>query len=219
MKTFFQKYKFLFLTTFFLCIAIPLLMLWYCNEVITNHAKGKLFSETNLIPQKNVALVLGTSRQAGKYMNAFYVNRMKATVELYKAKKIKYIIVSGDNGQKEYNEPDWMRSDLMKAGVDSSHIFCDYAGFRTFDSIVRLKKVFGQQSITIISQKFHNERALFIAHKENIDAIAFNAADVHKDFQFSVLFREKFARVKVFWDYFFGQQPTFLGPKIEIPNS
>ena len=110
-----------------------------------------------------------------------------------------------------------MRADLMAAGIDSSVIFLDYAGFRTFDSVVRLKEIFSQDSVTIISQPFHNERAIYLATKEGIHAIGFNAADVSAKNGFLVHLREKLARVKVFVDYFIGQKPKFLGSKVVIP--
>ena len=101
-------------------------------------------------------------------------------------------------------------------GIDSSRIYLDYAGFRTFDSMVRLKEVFSQDSVTVISQRFHNERALFIASREGIDAIGFNAEDVSSNIGYKVQIREKLARVKLFLDYVFGKQPKFLGPKVQI---
>jgi SanA protein len=113
--------------------------------------------------------------------------------------------------------PEDMRADLMAAGIDSSVIFLDYAGFRTFDSVVRLKEVFSQDSVTIISQPFHNERALYMASKEGITAIGFNAADVSAKYGFRVQLREKLARVKVFVDYWLGKKPRFLGSKVNIP--
>jgi SanA protein len=109
-----------------------------------------------------------------------------------------------------------MREDLIAAGVDSTHIYRDYAGFRTFDSMVRAREIFGQDSVTVISQPFHNERALYIAQREGISAISFNARDVGKRFGFKTQLRERFARVKVFVDYAFGKKPRFLGEKVPV---
>ena len=133
------------------------------------------------------------------------------------AGKIKYLIISGDNSRKDYNEPQSMKDDLVKNGIDSNLIFLDYAGFRTFDSMVRLREIFGQQQVTVISQQFHNERAIFIAQKQNIDAIGFNARDVKGGDGLSIRMREKLARVKVFIDYLTNKKPKYLGPKVMIP--
>ncbi len=111
-----------------------------------------------------------------------------------------------------------MRSDLISAGIDSNIIFLDYAGFRTFDSVIRAKEVFGQNAFTIISQPFHNQRAVFIASGEDVAAIGFNARDVSRSFGFKVQAREKLARVKVFIDYLLGKGPKFLGPGVHIPE-
>jgi SanA protein len=110
-----------------------------------------------------------------------------------------------------------MKTDLIHAGIDSSLIYLDYAGFRTFDSMVRLVEIFSQDSVTVISQAFHNERALYIASKEGIEAVGFNAKDVGSSFGFRVQLREKIARVKVFLDYVMNTKPKFLGKKVSIP--
>ncbi|MEP6677041.1 MAG: ElyC/SanA/YdcF family protein [Ferruginibacter sp.] len=193
-------------------------LVFFCNRAVQNAAAGKLYTDVQEIPFRKTGLLLGTSKydDNGK-VNPFFLYRIQAAVALLKAGKIKYIIVSGDNGSTDYNEPEQMRQDLIAAGIDSTVIFPDYAGFRTFDSVVRLKEIFGQDSVTFISQRFHNERAIYIASKEGIDAIGFNAADVYKKAGFRVQLREKFARVKVFLDFIFGKKPKFLGKQINLP--
>lgn len=190
----------------------------YCNWAVNKAAEGKLFGQVNDVPYNKVGLLLGTSKSLpdGR-ANLFYQYRIQAAIQLYKAGKVKYIIASGDNSRKDYNEPEQMRNDLMQSGVDSNHIVLDYAGFRTFDSIVRLHEIFGQSKVTIISQQFHNERALYIAAKEGITAVAFNAKDVTAAAGFKTLLRERLARVKVLVDYLIGKQPKYLGPKVMIP--
>lgn len=193
-------------------------VVYFCNKAVEDASEGKLYSDVRSIPYNKAGLLLGTSKfLASGYKNLYYQYRIDAAVTLYKAGKISYIIISGDNSRKEYNEPEDMRNDLVAAGIDSSHIYLDYAGFRTFDSMVRLKEIFGQQAATIISQPFHNQRALFIANKEGINAIGFNARDVNAEAGLRVQAREKFARVKVFLDYLFGKKPKFLGEKVHLP--
>ena len=188
-----------------------------CNSWINRVAKGKTYSIATDLPFKKTALLLGTSKYLKSgLINKYYAYRIDATVELYKLHKMKYIIISGDNSKKEYNEPQMMKEDLVSSGIDSTIIYLDYAGFRTFDSVIRAREIFGQNSFTIISQRFHNERALFITNAEGMDAIAFNARDVSKRYGFKVQLREKFARVKVFIDYLLGIDPKFLGEKIKI---
>ena len=103
--------------------------------------------------------------------NLYFLYRIQATADLYKAGKISYILISGDNSRSNYNEPESMKQALIRLGIPSKVIYLDYAGLRTLDSVVRAKKIFGQNSITIISQKFHNERAIFIAQAYGIDAL------------------------------------------------
>jgi SanA protein len=212
-----MKRKYFILIILILLVSMPLLV-FYCNWRVENVAEGKLYSDVRRIPFNKVGLLLGTSKYlAGGYINPYYSYRVQAAIELYKAGKIQYIIVSGDNGSKSYNEPETFQKDLIEGGVDSSHIYLDYAGFRTFDSMIRLRDVFGQNRATIISQPFHNERALYIASREGITAVGFNARDVNAKAGFRTQVRERLARVKVFVDYLTGTDPKFLGPKVIIP--
>lgn len=204
--------------SFLILIAATCFAIYESNRIITKAARGKIYTSVLKIPYNKVGLLLGTSRTiADGRINLFYAYRILAAVELIRAEKIKYLIISGDNGRTEYNEPEAMRSDLIKAGVDSTIIFLDYAGFRTFDSIKRLKEIFGQDSVTVISQKFHNERAIYIAGEEGITAIGYNAREVGARDGLRTMIRERLARVKVFLDSWFGAKPRFLGQKVLIP--
>jgi SanA protein len=169
------------------------------------------------LPTCKVGLLLGTSKflRAG-VPNEYFDNRIKAAVELYKSGKIKYILVSGDNGKKYYNEPLDMKKELLKYGIPDSVIYLDNAGFRTFDSIIRAKEVFGQTSYIVISQNFHNKRAVYIARHYNIEAYGYDAKDVSAYNGFRTKVREFFARAKVFIDIFIGKEPKYLGEKITI---
>ncbi len=111
-----------------------------------------------------------------------------------------------------------MKNDLIAKGVPEDRIFEDFAGFRTLDSVVRAKEIFGQDDITIISQKWHNERAIYLAEANDINAIGFNAKGVKITYRFGLKtrIREYFARVKVFIDLIIGKEPKFLGKKIII---
>jgi SanA protein len=164
-----KKKVFISLTVIALVI---FLSMYVCNSIIVNTSKGKLYTDVQLIPYNKVGLLLGTSKYAfGNRINPFYWNRLEAAGNLLQHRKIKYLVISGDNSRKDYNEPESMREDLIRMGLDSTVIYLDYAGFRTFDSVVRLKEIFGQDSVTIISQQFHNERAIYIASKEGINAV------------------------------------------------
>ena len=194
-------------------------IIYFCNRVIAQYAKNKLYSNTKDIPFNRIGLLLGTSPfSPNGYRNTFYTNRIRAAVELIKAGKIKYLIISGDNHRRGYNEPESMRTDLINAGIDSNIIYLDYAGFRTYDSVIRLKEIFNQDTVTIISQPFHDERAIYIASRLGISAIGYNAKDVNTSAGLHTMLREKFARVKVFLDFWFGTKPKFLGDKVVIPG-
>ena len=125
-------------------------------------------------------------------------------------------MISGDNKYKSYNEPEMMKNDLVKRGIPSYHIYLDFAGFRTLDSVVRAKKVFKLNEFTIISQEFHNERAICLANWQGIKAVGYNAKDISVRKGVKVQIREIFARVKLVLDMVINKQPHFLGETIEI---
>ena len=187
------------------------------NKLVKHKAKDKLFTEVNTIPKNKVGVLLGASKYVNNgRINLFYKYRVEAAVKLYKAGKIDFILVSGDNGSKDYDEPSTFKADLIAQGVPESKIYLDYAGFRTLDSMVRAKEIFGQDAITVISQKFHNERAIYLASHFDIKAIGFNAKDVSIQYSKGTHYREYLARAKAVLDIIFGVDPKFLGEQIEI---
>ena len=170
------------------------------------------------VPETKTALLLGTSKNLNSGLpNVYFYNRIQATVDLYKAGKIKNIIVSGDNSRKNYNEPEDMLLTLIQYGIPQDKIFLDHAGFRTLDSVIRAKEIFGQTKLVIISQKFHNERAVFLAKQNGIEAFGYNAKDVNKYAGFKTNMREYLAKVKAYYDLILGVKPKFGGEKIVIP--
>lgn len=188
-----------------------------CNLYVEIASREKTYNNTDEIPNNKVGLLLGTAKYLGDgRVNLFYQYRINAAVKLYQSGKIQYILISGDNGTVHYDEPTTFKADLVAAGIPENRIFLDYAGFRTLDSVVRSKEIFQQESITIISQQFHNERAIAIANAKGIQAVGFNAKDVGGNNGFKVKIREAFARVAMCLDLLFGTQPKFLGEKITI---
>ncbi len=187
------------------------------NYLINDSTKSLLYSDTTLVPFNKTGVLLGTSKYVKRgRINEFWQNRIEAASALYKSGKIKYLIISGDNSKAYYDEPTEMKKELVKSGIPDSVIFRDYAGFRTFDSMIRAYKIFGQTSFTVISQEFHNQRVVFIARHYGINAIGYNAKDVSAYYAFKTKVRELLARVKLYLDLMFDKQPKFLGEKIEI---
>ena len=185
---------------------------------VYNFSNPYVFNHPDHVPYNQVGLVLGTSKfLSNGQINLYFKYRMDAAAELYKAGKIDYVLVSGDNAHVSYNEPIEMQKALLERGVPKEAIVLDYAGFRTLDSVVRGKEVFGQKKMTIISQDFHNRRAIYIAQYHGIEAIGYNAQDVSYASGFKTQLREKLARVQAFIDlYLLDKQPKFLGAKIKI---
>lgn len=212
---FFTLKKLIWLLLSFIILILACLFL---SDYITNKSTNTfVYKDVNSIPVKKVGLLLGTSKfLSNGRENEYFKNRIVATIELYNSGKIESVVISGDNSKSNYNEPLDMKTELMKKGIPEEKIYLDYAGFRTYDSMVRMNKVFGQSSFTIISQEFHNRRAIYIARKLDLDVIGYNAKDVTVYKGFKTKLREKFARVKMFIDIAINKKPKFLGEPILI---
>lgn len=206
-----------FFTICFDIFTIVLMFAIWADAIISTKTSPYVTSELSDVHPARTGLLLGTSRtRRNGTSNAYFYNRIDAAVKLYRSGKIKYILVSGDNSSVFYNEPRDMRDALIERGIPSSAIFLDYAGFRTLDSILRARDIFGQDSYIVISQQFHNERAVFLARRMGIEAYGYNAEDVSAYFGFKTKFREFFARSKVFVDLLMDVQPKFSGEKVKI---
>ena len=186
-----------------------LVLLLVCNQIVVKYAEGKAFSDIDSIKYNKVGLLLGTTPQAriGRITNYFFIYRIDAAEQLYKAGKIEQILISGDeNSLDGINETECMRDSLVARGVPANAIILDGKGFRTICSVVNANMVFGLKSFTIISQEFHNERAIYLAEHLGLDVEnlqAYNARMPKSRRAFLTTIREYFARVKMFIDLCF----------------
>lgn len=201
-----------------LLLAVLLLLIVGSQLLVVRTARGRTFAEVESLPEPRTVLLLGcVKRLASGSPNPFFEHRVEAAAKLFHAGKTSKIVVSGDNHRHGYDEPTDMKEALVARGVPENAIYCDYAGFRTLDSVVRVKEVFGQTRVTIVSQRFHNERSLFLAKARGIDAIAFDATDVRLEWALKTYLREALARVKAVLDVTILQtQPKFLGPPVNL---
>jgi SanA protein len=231
------KYWASWLITIIVVVCLALMLI--CNQIVVNNAEGKAFSEIDSIKYNKVGLLLGTTPQARitKVKNYFFIYRLDAAEQLYRAGKIKQILISGDeNSLDGINEPECMRDSLVARGIPARAIILDGKGYRTINSIVNANKVFGLKSFTIISQEFHNERALYQAEHLGLDVEnlqAYNAKMPKSRRAYLTTIREYFARVKMSWDLLISKEPiiskeseitpdtiqSFLGKPIRINNS
>nr|WP_234737189.1 ElyC/SanA/YdcF family protein [Tellurirhabdus bombi] len=201
----------------FLLLFLGLLLILLCNLWVVSSTRKQIYFNINRLPSNDVALVLGTSKTvANGRENLFFRYRMEATARLFKEGKIKYIILSGNNDSEYYNEPVDMKKALLKLGIPEEVMTLDYAGFRTFDSVIRCKEVFNQDNITIVSQNFHNARALYIGNYEGIEAVAFAAQDVPDGYSIRTLIREYLARPLAMLDvHILRPQPELVNHEIK----
>ena len=197
-----------------------LTFIWYANYAATRAGKGILYDDVNDVPHRRAGLVFGCSKKLGDRDNLYFKYRIQAAAELWHAGKVDFLIVSGDNREKYYNEPVDMRKALVEAGVPFEKIVCDFAGLRTLDSVIRAKEIFGLKELTFVSQKFQNERAAYIAKANDMDVVGYNARDVEGYAARKTEDREVLARVKMWIDVnITDEQPKHLGEKEKVPGA
>ena len=189
--------------------------------LILGVTSGRVFGTDELaaVPAQRAGVVLGCGKTLPNGRdNLYYLRRIAAAAELYKAGKVGCFIVSGDNHVNGYDEPSDMKASLVAAGVPSERIVCDYAGFRTLDSVVRAKEVFGLGSFIVISQSDHVRRAVFLARGFGADAYGYAAEDVNGRYSIKTTIREQFAKIGAVFDVVIRRKPKFLGPKETLPD-
>ena len=184
-----------------------------CDSYVAGASSGRVYSNVSDVPARPVALVLGTAKYVqGGWVNMYYTPRIEAAAKLFHAGKVRGIIVSGDNGRTEYDEPTHMKGDLIALGVPHEFITCDYAGFRTLDSVHRIEQVFRQSEYIVVSQEFHVQRALYIARGRGHNAVGLAVQTPGGASGFRVRLREVFARTKAILDVnILKTGPKYLG--------
>jgi SanA protein len=191
----------------------------YANITAVWASRGRIFSDVSNIPPTRVGLVFGTTDRVGGRENLYFRYRIDAATEVWNAGKIETLIVSGDNRSRYYNEPKKMRQALVRRGIPADRIVCDYAGLRTLDSVVRAKEIFGADTVLFISQRFQNERAIYLAKAHGLNAYGYAARDVESRDGLKTRLREVGARVKMWLDvHFLNTRPRHLGDREELPE-
>lgn len=191
----------------------------WSNAAAVLAGRGRLQDDLARIEAGGVGLVFGCDDRFQGRENLYFRFRIDAAEALWKAGKLRGLIVSGDNRSHHYNEPDKMRRALIARGVPADRIVCDYAGLRTLDSVVRAKEIFGVDEVTFISQRFQNERAAFLGRANGMKVCGFNARDVEGRGGLKTKAREVGARVKMWLDvHLLRTRPRHLGDPIPLPD-
>ena len=171
-------------------------LLLLCQWWVYAAGDSRVFKKVSDVPENEVGLVLGTAKwvRRGK-LNRFFSYRIDAAVRLYKCGKVRRLLLSGNGIDSGRSEPEQMRKELIDRDIPADALSLDNDGVRTLDSIIRAKQVYGLNQVTIISQEFHNRRALFLCRAFGIDAVGFNAEDVPASQALRTFLRELLARV------------------------
>ena len=193
-------------------------IVYYAKYEIDSVSQGKVYGSIEEVPERKIGLVLGCSKYLSNgRKNLYFQQRIDAAKELYFSDKVKFLLVSGDNSTKYYDEPTTMKKDLIALGVPGNKIYCDYAGLSTLDSVVRTKEVFKENQFIVISQGFHVRRAIYLGLAHDIDLIGYAPQGVSGLGSLKTELRECLARGKALLDVkFLNRQPKFLGEPVII---
>lgn len=202
------------------CAALGLAVFAVAESYVHEQSSGRHTAIVSDVPRGGTGVVLGCAPTIAGLPNVYFTNRIRAAAALWHAGKVSSLLVTGDNSTKDYNEAEAMKNALVERGVPQEAVCCDFAGLRTLDSIVRASKIFGARRIVIVSQRFHNERALAIASHFGIEAYGLDAPDARRrSHRLRSWVRERAARVAMMLDLFVLQrQPRFLGQREILPG-
>lgn len=201
---------------FLIAVGIAAAGLLGADVYVGSFSRGRLYDSAGEVPHRRAALVLGCSRETDGQPNLYYRFRLDAAEALWRAGTIDAILVSGDNSRVDYDEPGSMKADLVERGVPAAYITVDCAGFRTLDSVIRAKEVFGLEEYIVVSQPFHCQRAVYLAAKKGQSVIGYCAADVGGGSGVRVRVRETLARAAAILDVLGSKRARFLGRREEI---
>lgn len=200
-----------------LLAAMPLAVVAAANAIVLIDARGKTADALDGLPEAQAALVLGAQVKPDGTPSAMLADRIAAAADLYRAGKVKKLLLSGDHGQRNYDEVGTMRRELLARGIPAEDVFTDHAGFDTWDSAQRARRVFGARSVIVVTQRFHMARAVYAAHRAGLRAAGYHADRRRYGPVLARLrVREALARVKVVADAVTGAEPRFLGPRLPI---
>ena len=196
---------------------LVVLLAWLAERRLEQQASSCLTADPSRLGDTDVALVLGAAPigpEGGP--NRYFEYRLDAAAALWRAKKVKYFLVSGDNRSPDYDEPTAMRAGLIKRGVPASAIYRDFAGLRTLDSVLRAQSIFGQKRLIIVSQRFHLSRAIFLARETGLEACGFEARDVDRPYSVFTILRRYPSALRAYWDVWRDTPPRHEGPPVVI---
>lgn len=193
-------------------------VVYYAKCEIDTVYQGKVYNSIEEVPKRKIGLVLGCSKYLSNGLkNLYFQQRIDAARDLYFSDEVKFLLVSGDNPTKYYDEPTTMKKDLIALGVPWKRIYSDYAGLSKLDSVVRTKEEFKENQLIVISQVFHVRRAIYLGLAHDIDLIGYAPQGVSGLGSLKTELKESLARGKALLDVkFLNRQPKLLGDPVII---
>jgi SanA protein len=204
-----KKYKFI---KWVLVLLLPVVFVASIPFYVKYKVRYKIYVNVENVEAKEFAIVLGAGIKKNGTPGSYLSQRLNAVLKLYEAKKIKKILLTGDNGAAKHDEISVMNNYLIKHGVPQNIIFADYAGFDTYSSMERADKIFGLKEAIIVSQGYHLPRSIYIAQNKGIDALGFTSQSSYGKKRY--LMREWAATIKSFFDCIYNRNAKFYGKKV-----
>jgi SanA protein len=197
-------------------VALALLILLIANIVVIKKSQKFIYEKVSDVPKCYTAIVLGATVNSNGFPSDYLQDRLDMAIELYRNNKITRFLLSGDHGQISYDEVNNMKAYLINHGISTEDIFLDHAGFDTYNTMVRARKIFQVKDAIIVTQEFHLPRAVFIARSKGIDAYGIVADKREYSGMKTLKIRESLAKVKAFTEVTINKNPKYLGNPIPI---
>ncbi len=203
------------LRTIFVLLIFAVLFFVIANLAVFAKGRGAMDDITAIEP-KTAAIVFGAKVYENGQLSPMLEDRVQTAIDLYHLGKVKKLLLTGDHGRVGYDEVNTMKKYALDRRIAEEDIFTDHAGFSTYESIYRARKVFKLKKAVLVTQRFHLRRTLYIARSAGLEAQGL-VADKREYISGTMsTFREYFANLKAFWEVNTGKDPTFLGPAIPI---
>ena len=195
-------------------VIVPGLALGTIEVRLWAAARGAIYRETTATPQRRVAIVFGAQVLPGGRPSNALAYRLDAAIALYRAGRVERLLLTGDHGTPDYDEPGAMRAYAAARGVPDGAIVVDHAGFRTYDSCYRARAIFGVEEAVLVTQEYHLPRALYTCDGLGVRAIGFAAEPFRGRSARVARWREHPARWVAWWEVSLMRPgPRFLGPR------
>lgn len=202
-----------------ICLAATVIAVLVMNRIVIAAGEKNISTAESISDKQADAVMVFGARVTNGILSDTLKNRVDKAIELYKAGVVGKILMTGDHGRENYDEVNAMKQYAVDKGVPADDVFCDHAGFNSYESLYRARDVFMCKSVILVTQEFHIYRTLYLAERLGLEAYGVIAPDAANANGLYNEMRETLARVKAVFNGMLLPEPTYLGEAIPISGS